>query len=82
MNDEIRCAIECREDETRRGPGRLVGRILTYGARARDRAELFESGALSWPADDGVILNRQHVTKLADHARGACAHRAKRRIAD
>lgn len=60
MNDEIRCAIECREDETRRGPGRLVGRILTYGERARDRAELFERGALSWPAD-GVILNRQHA---------------------
>ena len=60
MNDEIRCAIECREDETRRGPGRLVGRILTYGERAIDRAELFERGALSWPAD-GVILNRQHA---------------------
>ena len=60
MNDEIRCAIECREDETRRGPGRLIGRILTYGARAIDRAELFERGALSWPAD-GVILNRQHA---------------------
>ena len=63
MNDEIRCAIECREDETRRGPGRLVGRILTYGERARDRAELFERGALSWPAD-GVVLNRQHVRNL------------------
>ena len=60
MNDEIRCAIECREDETRRGPGRLVGRILTYGERAIDRNELFVSGALSWPAD-GVILNRQHA---------------------
>ena len=60
MNDEIRCAIECREDETRRGPGRLYGRILTYGERAIDRAELFERGALSWPAD-GVILNRQHA---------------------
>ena len=63
MNDEIRCAIECREDETRRGPGRLVGRILTYGERAIDRNELFVSGALSWPAD-GVILNRQHVRNL------------------
>ena len=60
MNDEIRCAIECREDETRQGPGRLVGRILRYGERAIDRAELFERGALTWPAD-GVILNRQHA---------------------
>ena len=60
MTDEIRCSIECREDATRTGPGRLVGRILTYGERASDRAELFERGALSWP-DDGVILNRQHA---------------------
>ena len=60
MKDEIRCAIECRHDETRRGPGRLVGRMLTYGERAIDRAELFERGALSWPAD-GVVLNRQHA---------------------
>ena len=60
MSDEIRCSIECREDETRRGPGRIVGRILTYGERATDRPELFERGALTWPAD-GVVLNRQHA---------------------
>ena len=60
MKDEIRCSIECREDETRRGPGRIVGRILTYGERALDRAELFETGALTWPSD-GVVLNRQHA---------------------
>ena len=61
MNDvEIRCAVECRQDETRRGPGRLVGRILTYGQRAIDRAELFERGSLTWPAD-GVVLTRQHA---------------------
>ena len=60
MNDEIRCAVSCEEDRTRSGPGRLVGRILKYGERATDRAELFERGALSWPAD-GVVLNRQHA---------------------
>ena len=59
MKDEIRCAVELRSDDTRQGPGRLVGRIITYGARALDRPELFEKGALSWP-DDGVVLNRQH----------------------
>ena len=59
MDDEIRCAIEIRQDETRQSPGRLVGRILKYGERANDRPELFEEGSLSWPAD-GVILNRQH----------------------
>ena len=60
MKDEIRCAIECRQDETRQSPGRLVGRILKYGERALDRAELFEADALTWPSD-GVILNRQHA---------------------
>ena len=60
MNDEIRCAIECREDDTRQGPGRLVGTVITYGQRAKDRPELFEPGALTWPAD-GVVLNRQHA---------------------
>ena len=59
--NEIRCSDRVsRRIETRTGPGRIVGRILTYGERASDRAELFERGALSWP-DDGVILNRQHA---------------------
>ena len=60
MNDEIRCSVELRADETRQGPGRLVGRIVRYGERALDRAELFEPGSLTWPAD-GVVLSRQHV---------------------
>ena len=60
MRDEIRCSVEFRQDETRQGPGRLVGRILTYGERARDRAEVFEPGALTWPAE-GVVLQRQHA---------------------
>ena len=64
MNDEIRCSIELRADETRQGPGRLVGRILRYGERALDRSELFESGAFDLDAikaAGGVILNRQHA---------------------
>ena len=59
MMDEIRCAIEYREDETRQSPGRIVGTLLTYGKRARDRAEVFEAGALHWP-EGGIILNEQH----------------------
>ena len=59
MTDEIRCAIEWREDEAQAGPGRLVGTLLTYGERASRRAEVFEAGSLSWP-DDGVVLRRQH----------------------
>ena len=60
MKDEIRCAVEFREDTDRTGPGRLVGTILTYGQRAKDRPELFERGALTWPTE-GVVLNRQHA---------------------
>ena len=60
MKDEIRCAIEFREDTDRTGPGRLVGTILTYGQRAKDRPEVFEPGSLTWP-DTGVVLNRQHA---------------------
>ena len=58
---EIRCCkLELRDDETRKGPGRLVGTLLTYGERAADRPELFEAGSLSWP-DNGIPINRQHV---------------------
>ena len=60
MKDEIRCAVEFREDTDRTGPGRLVGTVLTYGQRAKDRAEIFEKDSLSWPSD-GVVLNRQHA---------------------
>ena len=57
--NEIRCAIEFREDETRQSPGRITGTLMVYGARARDRAEMFAPGALHWP-DAGIILNEQH----------------------
>ncbi len=56
---ELRCAVELRADETRQSPGRLRGVLMTYGERAKDRAEVFADGALSWP-DEGVILNEQH----------------------
>ena len=57
--DEIRCALEFREDESRKSPGHLYGTIINYEERAQDRGELFEKGALTWPAE-GVVLNRQH----------------------
>ena len=58
--NEIRCAIEVREDETRGGPGRLVGTLMVYGKQARDRREVFEAGSLKWDEKAGVVLNRQH----------------------
>ena len=57
--DEIRMAVEIREDEDRLGPGRLFGVLMKYNTRAKDRDELFLPGSLSWP-DSGVVLNRQH----------------------
>ena len=60
MNEIRSVAIEFREDTTRQSPGRLVGTVLTYGERASDRAEVFEPGALTWPAE-GIVLNRQHA---------------------
>ena len=57
--DELRIPIECRADESRAGPGRIVGELLTYEARALDRAEVFREGALVWE-DRGVVLNVQH----------------------
>ena len=74
MADEIRMSIEIRQDDSRQSPGRIVGTMLTYGRKARDRAELFESGALSWP-DDGIILNRQHergkpIMRIVPEVRG------------
>ena len=57
--NEIRCSIELRADESRQSPGRIVGTLMTYGVRAKDRAELFAPGALTWP-DGGIILNEQH----------------------
>ena len=60
--DEIRLAVEIREDEGRLGPGRLFGIVMPYGKRASDRPELFETGSLKWP-EDGIVLNRQHSRK-------------------
>ena len=57
---EYRCAIEFREDASRRSPGRIFGRLLRYGEQAKDRAELFEADALRWNSIDGILLNRQH----------------------
>ena len=61
---EIRCAVELRADDSLTSPGRLVGTLLTYGERAGDRAELFEPGALTWPAD-GIVLREMHDRKQA-----------------
>ena len=57
--DEIRCELEYRADESRQSPGRIVGRLMSYETRARDKPEVFVAGALSWP-EDGIVLNEAH----------------------
>ena len=58
--DEIRMKIEVRADESRLGPGRLIGTLMQYGQQATDRAEVFEIGSLKWDVA-GIVVNRQHL---------------------
>ena len=58
--DEIRCSIKI--EDRAEGKPRLIGTLMSYGEKARDRAEVFERGSLSWDAG-GIILNRQHERK-------------------
>ena len=60
MTDEIRCAVEIRQDESQTSPGRLTGTLLRYGDVSPSHRERFDRGALEWP-DEGVILKRQHA---------------------
>ena len=62
--ENLLAPIEIREDETRAGPGLLVGTLLTYETRARDRAEMFTAGALHWKTA-GFNINTQHDRKNA-----------------
>ena len=67
--------LEFRADESRQSPGRIVGTLLTYEERARDRPEVFATGALSWP-DEGIVLNLQHdraqpIMRFLPEVRGA-----------
>ena len=59
MPDTLLLEVRAAEDETRQSPGRIVGTLLTYGERARDRAEMFLEGALRWP-ELGFNVNEQH----------------------
>ena len=51
--------IRIEADPNRGGPGILAGVLMPYGERAADRPEMFEAGALHWPAD-GVLLRAMH----------------------
>ena len=66
--DELVFEIRQLEDETRESPGRLVGTLLRYEERARDRKEVFVRGALSWPKE-GILINEQHNRQAPISAR-------------
>ena len=73
--DELLIPIEFRADESRESPGRLVGVLLPYEVRARDRPEMFEQGALRIP-EDGVLLREMHrqespIMKIHPYLSGA-----------
>ena len=57
--EQIHCEIRFKEDETRQSPGRLTGTLLPYETRARDRPELFKTGALEWP-ENGILFRHMH----------------------
>ena len=59
MTDRFSIPIECRADESREGPGRIVGTILETGRVASDRQEVFVPGAAIFPST-GVELLRGH----------------------
>ena len=68
-------AVECRVDDERRGPGRLVGTLLRYGEVSPERRERFAPGALRWPAG-GVVLREMHtraapILRVEPELRGA-----------
>ena len=57
--DEIRCAVEVRNDESRMSPGRLFGTLMQYETRGEYGAEIFKAGSLSWP-ETGIVVREQH----------------------
>ena len=51
--------IRQEEDQSRQSPGRLLGTLMNYEERAKDRNEIFVRGALTWP-EDGILVNWNH----------------------
>ena len=74
QNDEIRCALEFREDDTRQSPGRLFGTLLTYGEAAKQPPGDLRAGrpGVARRGDRDPPAARP---RGAHHARGARAAR-------
>ena len=57
--DQFLCSVKI--EDRAEGQPRLIGILMNYGERARDRPETFLPGSLKW--DGPLILNRQHERK-------------------
>ncbi len=62
---EIRSAVAVVEDRSRRGPGRLQGTIVPFGAVASDRREVFRPDSITMPAN-GIRLLLEHRGRQVD----------------
>ncbi len=59
MSDTLYVPIEFRADDSRSGPGRLTGVLMTYGEQAGDRREMFDPDSLYW-RESGILIREQH----------------------
>ena len=64
MKREIRCSVECRADDSRTSPGRIVGTLIEMGRVASDRREVFAPGALKWPHNGLRLLDKHHGAQV------------------
>ena len=61
---EIRCRVECRADDSRTSPGRIVGTLIEMGRVASDRREVFAPGSLKWPHNGLRLLDKHHGAQV------------------
>ena len=61
--NELRGSVELRGYSEADGTGRLIGVLLPYETRARDRNELFDKGSLYW--EGSVPLTYKHDSAAA-----------------
>ena len=59
MEDVIGCEVRFAVDDSRLSPGRLIGTLVAYETRAKDRPEMFMADSLYWP-ELGIIIDEQH----------------------
>ena len=59
MTETLYVPLEFRADDSRTGPGRLTGVLMTYGEQAGDRKELFDPDSLYW-RESGILIREQH----------------------